>query len=117
MGFIESIQVCFSKFFDYNGRAIRSEYWYFFLFLTIVNVVATIVEEILLFNTYMYEYGPISNTVSLILIIPGINACTRRLHDVGRSGWWQLLYLTGIGSLVILYWNIQKGTEETNKFG
>ena len=53
MGFIESIQVCFSKFFDYNGRAMRSEYWYFFLFLAIVNVIATIVEEILLFNTYM----------------------------------------------------------------
>jgi len=117
MGFIESIQVCFSKFFDYNGRAIRSEYWYFYLFFTIVIFLAALMEEIFLFDSYLYEYGPLSNTASLVLLIPAINACTRRLHDVGRSGWWQLLYFTGIGSLVILYWNIQKGTEEPNKFG
>ncbi len=116
MSFTESIQVCFSKFFNYNGRAIRSEYWYFYLFFTIVIFAASLIEEIFLFDSYLYEYGPLSNTVSLILIIPAINACTRRLHDVGRSGWWQLLYFTGIGSLVILYWNIKKGTVEKNKF-
>ena len=52
-----------------------------------------------------------------IVLLPSLAVGSRRLHDTGRSGWWQLLYLTGIGSLVILYWNIQKGTEETNKFG
>ncbi len=65
----------------------------------------------------MYEYGPISNTVALILLIPGINVCSRRLHDVGRSGWWQLLYFTIIGSFLILYWTLKKGPEEPNKFG
>ena len=54
----------------------------------------------------MYEYGPISNTVALILLIPGINVFSRRLHDVGRSGWWQLLYFTIIGSFLILYWTL-----------
>ena len=117
MGFFESISVCFSKFFDYNGRALRSEYWYYVLFASIVNVAASFIEALLIFDTYMYEYGPISNTVALILLIPGINVCSRRLHDVGRSGWWQLLYFTIIGSFLILYWTLKKGSEESNKFG
>ena len=87
------------------------------IIFTIVIFLAALMEEIFLFDSYLYEYQPLSNTATLVLIIPGINACTRRLHDVGRSGWWQLLYFTGIGSLVILYWNIKKGTDEPNKFG
>ena len=117
MSFIDSVKICFYKFFNTNGRAKRSEYWYFFLFIWIVNITTAVLEALIFWDSYLLEYGPISNTISLILLIPAVNACTRRLHDVNRSGWWQLLYFTIIGGLVILYWNIKKGNEETNRFG
>ncbi len=114
MSFTESIKTCFSKFFDYHGRAARSEYWYFILFIWLITIIAAVLEGIFLNNSY--SYGSISDFVSLILLIPSINAATRRLHDVNRSGWWQLLYFTGIGALVILYWTVIKGVDENNRY-
>ena len=114
MSFTESIKTCFSKFFDYNGRASRSEYWYFILFIWLISIIAIVLEGIFLNNSY--SYGSISDFFSLILLIPSINAATRRLHDVNRSGWWQLLYFTGIGALVILYWTVIKGVDENNRY-
>ena len=114
MTFSQSIKSCFSNYFNYNGRAKRSEYWYFILFTWIVSFAAGILEGIFLANTY--SYSSLSNFVSLILVIPTINVATRRLHDVNRSGWWQLLYFTVIGGFVILYWTIKKGVEEINKY-
>ena len=114
MTFTESIKTCFNKFFNYNGRATRSEYWYFILFIWLASIGATILEGIFLNNSY--SYGSISNFVSLILLIPSINVATRRLHDVNRSGWWQLLYFTGIGILLIFYWTVIKGVDENNRY-
>ena len=91
MSFIDSVKICFYKFFNTNGRAKRSEYWYFYLFIVIVNIITSVLEALIFWDSYLLEYGPISNTISLILLIPLVNACTRRLHDVNRSGWWQLL--------------------------
>ena len=54
--------------------------------------------------------------MTLILVIPTINVATRRLHDVNRSGWWQLLYITIIGGFVVLYWTIKKGVDENNRY-
>ena len=114
MTFTQSVKTCFSKFFNYQGRAKRSEYWYFVLFTWIISFVAGFLEGIFLANNY--SYGSISNFLTLILIIPTINVATRRLHDVNRSGWWQLLYLTIIGGFVILYWTVKKGIDESNRF-
>ena len=63
-----------------------------------------------------YNIEAVSNFAFLIFLFPGINVTTRRLHDVNRSGWWQLLYFTGIGSLVILYWTLIKGVDQENRF-
>ncbi len=115
MSFFASIKICFNKYFSYQGRAKRSEYWYFVLFINIINFVVIFIEFLLL-EMGFYNIGAFSNFVFLIFLFPGINVTTRRLHDVNRSGWWQLLYITGIGSLVILYWTIIKGAVEENKF-
>ncbi len=114
MTFTESIKTCFKKYFNFHGRAIRSEYWYFYLFVWIISIVGIIIESIFLSNSY--SFGSLSNFITLIFLIPSINVTTRRLHDVNRSGWWQLLYFTIIGGFVILYWCIIKGRDEGNKY-
>ena len=117
MTFLESIKTCFAKYFDPNGRAKRSEYWYFYLFIIITIVVVTIIESVAFPEYLNYAYGPLTGFFELFLLLPFINAATRRLHDNDRSGWWQLLYFTGIGAFVVLYWLIKKGNEEENRFG
>ena len=112
LSFNEAVGTCFRKYFDFTGRARGSEYWYFFLFCVVIFIVATILD-INLFGIPMEDYGPVYSISFLGLLIPSISAATRRLHDTGKSGWWQLLYFTIIGSFWVLYWLIIKG--DTNK--
>ena len=115
MGFFEAVGSVFSKYFKFSGRAVRSEYWYFGLFAFLLYVATGILDAIL-FGSFMGN-GPISAIASIFLLIPSIAVAARRLHDSGRSGWWQLLWLTVIGILVVLYWLIKKGDQAENKFG
>jgi uncharacterized membrane protein YhaH (DUF805 family) len=98
MTFQESIKVCFAKYADFTGRATRSEYWWFFLFIVLVSVGTSMISPIL------------SGLFSLGTLLPSIAAATRRLHDTGRSGWWQLIVLVPvIGFIVILVFLAQEG--------
>ena len=113
--FNEAIGTCFRKYFDFTGRARGSEYWYFLLFAVVVSIATTI----LVINLLGYDWvdnGPIYLISSVVLFIPQISAATRRLHDTGRSGWWQLLYFTIIGSFWVLYWLIIKGDTDKNSY-
>ena len=77
MDFITAIKTCFSKYADFNGRARRSEFWYWYLFTILVSM----------FSSWI----PFASLVMLALVIPTLAASVRRLHDIGRSGWWVLL--------------------------
>ena len=63
------------------------------------------------------SYGPVNIIFSLVLILPGIAVTTRRLHDINKSGWWQLIELTIIGILLIIIWNATEGEKKKNKYG
>ena len=115
LGFNEAVGTCLRKYFDFTGRARGSEYWYFVLFCTLIFIVATILD-INLFGIPMEDYGPVYSISLLGLLIPSISAATRRLHDTGKSGWWQLLYFTIIGSFWVLYWLIKKGDTDKNSY-
>lgn len=105
MKFMDAVKTCFTKYIDVNGRASRSEYWWFVLFIFIVNFVA-------------YLISPKLYTVTaLIFFCPSISVMVRRLHDDDMSGWWALLCLIPIVNFVILYFMIRKGTEGPNRFG
>ncbi|MBK5207420.1 MAG: DUF805 domain-containing protein, partial [Polaromonas sp.] len=86
-------------------RASRPEFWWFFLFQLLVSVAASIVSE---------RFGSL---VNLALLLPALAVGTRRLHDIGKSGWWQLLMLTGIGLLVLIYWWVQPTADRSNAQG
>jgi uncharacterized membrane protein YhaH (DUF805 family) len=100
MTFQESVKVCFSKYADFGGRATRSEYWWFVLFIVLVGLAASIVSNTL------------SGLFSLATLLPQIAAATRRLHDTNRSGWWQLIVLVPvIGWIVLIVFLAQEGKE------
>jgi uncharacterized membrane protein YhaH (DUF805 family) len=97
---VTAVKTCFKKYFDFKGRARRSEYWWFVLFMVIVSMV--------------FNYGGllvpalsfIGLFCSLVLVIPHFAVMTRRLHDTGRSGWWVLvlaiLYVAVLVSMLIV---------------
>jgi len=106
MTFSESIQACFSKYANFNGRAKRSEYWWFALFIFLVSLGLGIVSDI------------VSALFSLATLLPSLAVGARRLHDTKRSGWWQLLWLLPvIGWIVVIVFLVQEGSTEANEYG
>lgn len=112
MNFPEAITSCFRKFFEFNGRASRSEYWYFALFSFLTNLLANAIEEMAPAN------GALIGFVSLALLFPGLAVLFRRLHDTDRTGWWWLLcFVPVLGWIVLVVFNVTKGTTGPNRFG
>ena len=97
MTFQDSIQVCFKKYADFEGRASRSEYWWFALFVILVSVGLSMISSIL------------AGLFSLATLLPSLAAATRRLHDTQRSGWWQLVaFIPVIGVIIIVVFLAQE---------
>ncbi|MEM9259592.1 MAG: DUF805 domain-containing protein, partial [Bacteroidota bacterium] len=97
---IEYFKLALSKYAQFTGRSRRSEYWYF----TLVNILISVGFNILTAITEMGLFTMLGSLVGLALFIPALAVAVRRLHDVGRSGWWYLIIFTGIGIFVVLYW-------------
>ena len=116
MDFQTSVKTCFKKYADFSGRALRSEFWWFVLFSLLGGIVTTIIDVMIL-GYSIESYGPANIIFTVVLILPGIAVTARRLHDVNRSGWWQLIYFTIIGILLILVWNITEGEKKKNIYG
>ena len=115
MSFIKSIKTCFSKYKTFSGRASRSEYWWFFLFVLIINSIATAID-VLIFNFSFSDYGVTFILFNIIILLPQLSVAVRRLHDINKSGKWYLIILTGIGILFLFYWFTRKSTSENNKY-
>jgi uncharacterized membrane protein YhaH (DUF805 family) len=99
----------FSKYATFAGRARRTEYWYFALLNTIASIALAVAFG---------DESAISLIFSLVLIIPSIALGARRLHDIGRSGWWQLIWLVPIiGWIVLIVFFATNGQTGDNRFG
>jgi uncharacterized membrane protein YhaH (DUF805 family) len=131
MSFGDAVRTCFNKYATFDGRASRSEFWWFYLFSVLAifviyllpvvfgwigaaagdNVIGTIfgilavIALILVFVVY------------LALIIPMLAVGCRRLHDRGQSGWLQLLILVPCGNIVLIIFWIMEGTPGDNVYG
>jgi uncharacterized membrane protein YhaH (DUF805 family) len=117
MDFMTSVKSCFSKYATFSGRAIRSEFWWFALFTLIASLVMEVVD-MLIFGTPMGAVKPLGTIFSLLVLLPSLAVGARRLHDIGKSGWWQLLWLVPIiGWIILIYWFTQKSHEGENKYG
>ena len=76
VGFGEAISRGFSNFFVFSGRATRAEYWFWVLFTSLVQAIPLI-----------------GGLISLFCLIPSLAVTSRRLHDIGKTGWWQLCFM------------------------
>lgn len=114
MGFAGAIRTCFAKYVTFSGRAARPEYWYWVLFGVLVSIVLAIVD----FAVIGAQVGILHDLFSLATILPSIAVATRRLHDIDRSGWWQLLFFVPlVGAIILIVWLCRRGTLGANSFG
>jgi uncharacterized membrane protein YhaH (DUF805 family) len=124
MNFGQAVATCLGKYATFGGRASRSEFWWFYLFASLVSFLSGFliglylgVSEVTEADATLGGAAMVQNLVNLVLTLPMLAVGARRLHDADRSGWWQLLVLTGIGVLVLIFWWVQPTKPEPNRFG
>lgn len=106
MTFQESIRQCFLKYAEFNGRASRAEYWWFFLFVLLAGGVLSTLSN------------KLAGAFYLATLLPSLAAASRRLHDTERSGWWQLVALVPlVGLIVLLVFLTQKSSDAADVTG
>lgn len=130
MNFGEVVQAGFRKYFDFNTRSSRSEFWLFIIFLLITGSIVTVIEGQLFPGDTVpnaglafsfgadASNGPLSAIFSIIVFIPWLSASVRRLHDIGKSGWWVIVgFIPLIGWLMMLIWLVRSGDVDDNVYG
>ena len=107
------------QYVDFKGRARRAEYWNFTLFSTLISIVLLLVDTYVLgTNPMAGESGIIGNLYSLAVFLPSLGVLVRRLHDVGKSGWFFLIILIPlIGAIWLLILLFRDGEQGENKWG
>ena len=109
---------CLQHYADFTGRARRSEYWYFVLFNFIVSILIGLSLGVIagLLNVPALVY--LAYLWSLAVFIPSLAVSVRRLHDIGRSGWWLLLSLIPlVGSIILIIWHCTDSQPGANQYG
>ncbi len=107
VGFGKAIKLMFKNYFNFSGRASKSEFWWAFLFNMIVSTVITGLASFL----------PPVAILSLGLMIPGLSLSVRRLHDIGKNGWNILLGLIPLAGMIILIVYFVKDSDGDNRWG
>ena len=98
----ESVKVCLRKYADFGGRATRTEFWWWALATVIAGLVLGAVDSSINVLAGGYAYSPFSTIFSLAILLPNLAVTARRLHDIGKTGWWQLVWLLlGVGAWLI----------------
>jgi uncharacterized membrane protein YhaH (DUF805 family) len=112
MSYKEAMRSGFSNYAKFRGRASRSEFWWFILFVSLVGVGLSLIDNAI-------GWGIILSAIwSLAILLPVLGLYFRRLHDTDRSAWWLLIMLIPfIGSIVLIVFWASKGTPGDNKYG
>ena len=112
--FVEAVK----KYAMFGGRSRRKEYWYFTLFYVLITLVLAVIDNVIGTWSSSSSVGLLSGIFILALLLPGIAVTVRRLHDIGRTGWWYLIsFIPIIGTLVLLVFTVQDGTAGSNNYG
>jgi uncharacterized membrane protein YhaH (DUF805 family) len=120
MGMTDAVVSVFKNWKNFQGRACRSELWYFTLTVFLITIAITIIEiatGIVDIESSDPEQGILFNIFFLIILLPSISVTSRRLQDRGISGWWQLSYLVVIGIVVVPIICMLPAKEDENKWG
>lgn len=106
------VNIVKNQYADFKGRANRPQYWYFVLCYFIISLPFAIIDNVL------FSRQVLTLILSLALLVPSIAIGVRRLHDLGKPGWWFLLALiplVGPIALIVLY--CMKGEDKDNQYG
>jgi uncharacterized membrane protein YhaH (DUF805 family) len=102
----------------FSGRARRSEYWYFLLFNIIFGIGAMLLDNVFGIGMQGFGYGPIYCLYALVVFIPSLAVSVRRLHDVGKSGWFFFIVLIPlIGAIWLIVLMATDSNVGPNKYG
>ncbi len=129
----------FRRLTDFSGRSRRMEFWLLWLTALILQMLASYIDAVTSQRYIVGGMGPITLVMTLILLAPAATVGIRRLHDIGRSGWWMLLFglpylgwLVSVetesqsvvaaialllGSVILLVLLVQPGTAGDNDYG
>lgn len=100
----------FRNYANFQGRATRTQYWMFILIYLVIYVVLSIIDSFI-------GMPLLSAVFSLALLIPSIAYATRRLHDAGRTGWWQLIALIPLIGAIVLIVFLAMPSKDDTRFG
>ena len=101
----------FKKFADFSGRATRTQYWMFVLMYMIIYIVLALID------TFVLGFPVLSGIFSLAVLIPSLSIGARRLHDIGRSGWWLLISLVPLIGVIVLLVFFVMDSDGDNEYG
>ena len=142
VGFMDSFGLYWKNYFKFKGRASRSEFWYAVLWLLIIDVASSILQNVSGFSAWReakafnFLYGDVLGYVDvpeitsfmlitaiivglwgLVSLIPKLSLAIRRLHDIGKSGWWALLYFVPyVGEAILLIILIAQSQPTRNQY-
>lgn len=110
---IDWFKKCLRNYANCSGRARRKEYWYFVLVQTVLLITAAFLDYIIFSEPSVFYI-----IISFALMLPNIAVGCRRLHDIGRSGWWLLIPIIPlIGSILLIVWLATETKPEVNQWG
>ncbi|MFD2941191.1 DUF805 domain-containing protein [Flavobacterium notoginsengisoli] len=111
-------KVVFENYATFSGRARRSEYWYYTLATIIISIVLGIIDSLLGFSFLDGDAGVLRGIYSLLVFLPGLAVMVRRLHDVGKSGWFFLVVLIPLAGVIwLLVVLCTEGEHGSNQYG
>ena len=97
-------------YFDFSSRAKRQEFWGFVFIAILISFFTTTTDAI-------FGISALTYSVNAFLFVPLLAVGARRLHDTGLSGWWQILYFTGVGVLFLLLMWLRNSEKQSNQYG
>ena len=137
MAFGEAIRSVFSQYATFSGRARRSEFWWFYLFMVIVNSIlgslvgvaqltagssTQVVDGVTITSPVWSPFLTLTVIIAsvwwLATLLPTLAVQVRRLHDTDRTGWWWwLIILCCVGPIILIVFWVMEGTRGPNRYG
>lgn len=115
--FADVIKTVLNRYVQFSGRARRSEYWYWILFILLVSIALSVVDGVI-FGFGDSDFSIFGPLFSLATFLPSLAVGFRRMHDTGRSAWWLLIgFIPLIGAIILIFWFAKRGEEHANQYG
>ena len=119
---LNALRYGLSNYFNFSGRTERSTFWWYVFGVFVIVLIASLLDRMIfggpvsedMGSAYASQYAtqPIAFIVALVFLIPNISMGVRRLHDIGKSGWWLLVGVVPIiGFFILLYFYVQPTAE------